>query len=100
MVAALGGSEWLAIQDSVTQGRTASFFQGRPTEQLTDFQQLHRAPDEDRIELTKKGDIIEIFTPKTGVEITYKGRQYLPQANVDDMLRRRHTRWRQWHTYG
>jgi hypothetical protein len=89
MVAALGGSEWLAIQDSVTQGRMASFFQGRPTEQLTEFQLLHRAPDLDRYELTKKRDVIDIFTPKVGVEITFKGRQYLPQADVDSVLRRR-----------
>ena len=89
MVTALGGSEWLAIQDSVTQGRTASFFQGSPTGQLIDFWLLHRAPDEDRIELTKRRDVIDIYTPKVGVEITYKGRQYLPQTDVDDMLRRR-----------
>jgi hypothetical protein len=89
MVTALGGSGWLAIRDSVAQGRTASFFQGNPTEQLTEFQQLHLAPDQDRIELNKQHDVIEIFTPKVGVEITFKGRQYLPQAAVDDVIRRR-----------
>jgi len=89
MVTALGGSEWLAIQDSVTQGRTASFFHGNPNGQITPYWQLHRAPDEDRIELTSKRDVIDIFTPKVGVEITFKGRQYLPQADVDNVLRRR-----------
>jgi hypothetical protein len=89
MVTTLGGSEWLALQDTVTQGRTAGFFQGRPTEALTDFQQLHHAPDEDRIELTKKRDVINIFTAKEGVEITFKGRQYLPKDLVDTVLRRR-----------
>jgi hypothetical protein len=89
MVAALGGSEWLAIQDSVTQGRTASFFHGNPNGQITPYWALHRAPDEDRIELTSKRDVIDIFTPKVGVEITFKGRQYLPQADMDSVLRRR-----------
>ncbi len=89
MVTALGGSQWLALQDSVTQGRTAGFYQGRPTGALTDFQQLHHAPDQDRIELTKKRDVIDIFTAKEGVEITFKGRQYLPKDQVDGVLRRR-----------
>lgn len=89
MVTALGGNEWLALQDSVTQGRTAGFFQGRPTEALTEFWQLHHAPDQDRIELTKKRDVLNIFTAKEGVEITFKGRQYLPKAQVEDVLRRR-----------
>jgi hypothetical protein len=89
MVTALGGTEWLAIQDSVTQGRTAAFFHGNPTGAVTDFWLMHRTPDGDRFELTKKRDIIEIFTPKVGVEITFKGRQYLPQTDVDNVLRRR-----------
>ena len=89
MVTALGGNAWLDIKDSVTQGRIASFYLGSPTEQITDFWQLHRAPNEDRLELTKKRDIIDIFTPTQGVEITYKGRQYLPQTAVDNVLRRR-----------
>jgi hypothetical protein len=89
MVAALGGDAWLDIQDSVTHGKVAAFYLGNPTEQITPFWQLHRAPDDDRIELTKKRDVIEIFTPAQGVEITYKGRQYLPQDQVDDRLRRR-----------
>ena len=89
MVTALGGDAWLDIADSVTAGRTASFFQGSPTEQITPFLQLHRAPDEDRIELTKKRDILDIFTPTEGVEITYKGRQYLPKELVEAMQRRR-----------
>jgi len=89
MVTALGGDAWLNIKDSATQGRIASFYLGSPTEQITDFWQLHRAPNEDRLELTKKRDIIDIFTPTQGVEITYKGRQYLPQTAVDNVLRRR-----------
>jgi len=89
MVTALGGDAWLNIKDTVTTGRTASFFHGAPTEQITDFVQLHTATNEDRIELTKKRDIIDIFTPTQGVEITYKGRQYLPQTIVDTVLRRR-----------
>jgi len=89
MVTALGGDAWLDIHDSVTQGSMAAFFQGNPTGQITAFWQLHRAPNEDRLELTKKRDIIDIFTPTQGVEITYKGRQYLPQTIVDSVLRRR-----------
>jgi hypothetical protein len=89
MVTALGGEAWLNVKDSVTQGRSASFYLGAPTEQIVQFWQMHRASGEDRIEFTKKRDIIQIFAAGKGVEITYKGRQYLPEKDVEDVLRRR-----------
>jgi len=88
MVTALGGEAWLNLKDSVTHGRTAGFYLGAPTEQIVQFWQMHRTSGEDRIEFTKKHDIIHIFAAGKGVEITYKGRQYLPQKDVDDVLRR------------
>ncbi len=89
MVTALGGDAWLNLKDSVTQGRSAAFYLGAPTEQIIPFWQMHRTSGEDRIEFTKKRDIIQIFAAGQGVEVTYKGRQYLPKKDVDDVLRRR-----------
>jgi hypothetical protein len=89
MVTALGGDAWLNLKDSVIHGRTAAFYLGAPTEQIVPYWQMHRASGEERMEYTKKRDIIQIIAGGKGVEITYKGRQYLPQDNVDDVLRRR-----------
>jgi len=99
MLTALGGSAYLDIHDTVATGRVAGFFQSAPNGQLTKFVQLHRAlavsgikvtaPSADRIELTKKRDVIDIFSATDGVEITYKGRQYLPDELVSAYLRRR-----------
>jgi hypothetical protein len=99
MVTALGGSAYLDIRDTVTTGRVAGFFQNAPNGQLTQFILVHRAvavsglkvtaPAADRLELTKKRDILDIFSDHDGVEITYKGRQYLPDDLVAAYLRRR-----------
>jgi len=88
MVTALGGDAWLHAKDSVTHGRSAGFYLGAPTEQIVPFWLMHSAAG-DRVEFTKKRDIIQIFAGGQGVEITYKGRQYLPQPDVDEALRRR-----------
>ena len=89
MVSALGGDTWLSVRNIDSHGRTAAFFQGNPTEQVTEFFHIHIPLDRDRFELTRKRDIIQIFTPTTGVEITYKGRQYLPQERIDTFMRAR-----------
>ncbi len=89
MVQALGGDRWLSISSTYTVGRTSGFYQGKPTGEITDFYDYHSFPDKDRIELTKKRDVVEIFTGREGWEITYRGKKPLPKDQVDDFLRRR-----------
>jgi hypothetical protein len=89
MVQALGGDRWLGLTNTYAVGRTSAFYQGKPTGEITDFFDYHSFPDKDRIELTKKHDVIEIFTGKEGWEITYRGKKPLPKDQVDDFLRRR-----------
>jgi hypothetical protein len=93
MYSALGGERWLRRGDYVLKGHTSSFYKNAPTG-VGDFLQFHHAlPDdkwEDRIELTKKRDIVQVWTTTEGVEVTYKGRKPLPKEQQADYFRRIH----------
>jgi hypothetical protein len=89
MVQALGGDRWLNLQNSYFEGRTSGFYQGKPTGAIGDFYWWHVFPDQDRIDLSKKHDAIDIFTGRQGWEITYRGKRAIPQTDVDEFLRRR-----------
>jgi hypothetical protein len=90
MVAALGGEAYLNIRDISQQGRTYSFYHGRPNSVGTDFWRFYRYPDKDRIELTKKRDVIYVDSGDKGYEITYKGTRAQEAKDLTDYLRRRH----------
>jgi hypothetical protein len=89
MVQALGGDRWLNLQNTYIEGRTSGFYQGKPTGAIGDFFSWHVYPDKDRIELTKKHDVVDIFLGNEGWEITYKGKRALPKDQMDEVLRRR-----------
>jgi hypothetical protein len=94
MIEALGGKAWLDRTSIQQEGRTAAFFQGRPTGSVVEFHEFRRLPangqtEADRIEFTKKRDIIQVWTADGGFEITYKGNNPLPKDQVEDTLRRR-----------
>lgn len=90
MVQALGGDRWLNLQNTYIEGRTSGFYQGKPTGAIGDFYWYHVFPDKDRVELTKKRDVVDIFLGKNeGWEITYRGKRALPPEEKDDFFRRR-----------
>jgi hypothetical protein len=94
MVEALGGDAWLHRTSMLREGHTASFFRGTPTMNVVDFWDYTRfasatEPEAERIEFSKKHDIVQIWTPTNGFEITYKGNKPLPEEQVQDYLRRR-----------
>jgi hypothetical protein len=89
MVQALGGNTWLTLKDETLEGRTSSFYQGKPTGAISDFFDYRRFPDQQRVELGKKRDVVEFFIGNAGWEVTYRGKKALPQELVDDVLRRR-----------
>lgn len=93
MYTALGGQKWLNRGDYVLKGHTSSFYRNEPTG-VGDYMQFHRAlPNnqwEDRIELTKKRDIVQIWTTTEGVEVTYRGRKPLPKEDQQAYFRRIH----------
>jgi hypothetical protein len=90
MVKALGGEAYLRIEDISQEGRTYSFHLGRPNSAGTVFWRFYKFPDRDRVELTKKRDVVEIFTGDKGYEVTYKGTRADDAKELADYLRRRH----------
>jgi hypothetical protein len=89
MVKALGGPQWLALQNTYMEGRVSGFYQGKPTGAISDFHQWTTPAGEQRVELGKKHDDIEIFTGDACWEATYKGKKPLPKEVCDDFLRRK-----------
>jgi hypothetical protein len=89
-IQALGGSAYLNIQDISQEGRTYSFYHGRPNSLGIVFWRFYKFPDKDRIELTKKRDVIYVYSGDKGYEITYKGTRAEDPKDLTDYLRRRH----------
>lgn len=90
-IKALGGHAYLNWKDMTLEGRGYSFHHGEPNSVGTPFWRFREFPDKDRIELTKKRDIIDIFNGDNGYEITYRGVRNLEhKSELDPYLRRRH----------
>jgi len=88
---ALGGQAYLSVTDMKSEGRGYSFHHGQPNSLGTVFWRFRKFPDKDRVELTKKRDIIQIYNGDKGYEITYKGvRDLDPKDQLEPYLRRRH----------
>jgi hypothetical protein len=89
MINALGGQRWLTLVSSMEQGRTSGFYQGKPTGMTAEFYQVTKFPDQTRIELGKKRDVVEIIDVDTAWEVTYKGKKEIPKDQLQDIIRRR-----------
>jgi hypothetical protein len=88
MVAALGGPVWLNYTTRQEEGRSYSFYHGKPTSAGTLFWRFYEYPDKERSELTKQRDVIEIFNATKGCEKTYKGAAPVEQKVLDEVVRR------------
>ncbi|HZP18051.1 MAG TPA: hypothetical protein VFB00_08805, partial [Terriglobales bacterium] len=89
-IQALGGQAFLSWKDLTTEGRSYSFHRGEPNSLGTLFWRFKRYPDKERIELTKKRDVIEIFNGDQGYEITFRGVRSLDEKDeLAPYLRRR-----------
>ena len=90
-IQALGGQAYLNIKDMKLEGRSYSFHHGEPNSLGTVFWRFKKFPDKDRVEVTKKRDIIQIYAGDKGFEITYKGvRPLEKKEELDPYMRRRH----------
>ena len=89
MITALGGQRWLTLTSSMQQGRTSGFYQGKPTGATAEFYEIQKFPNQTRIELGKKRDVLEIIDGDKVWEVTYKGKKELPQDQVQELIRRR-----------
>jgi hypothetical protein len=86
---ALGGNAYLNIEDISQEGRTYAFHLGQPEGVGVVFWRFYRYPDKDRVELTKKRDVIYVYNGDQGFEITYKGTRSDDPKSVADYIRRR-----------
>jgi hypothetical protein len=90
-VQALGGAGYLEWRAQSSEGRSYSFHHGEPNSLGTLFWRFKQYPDKERIELTKKRDVIEIFNGDHGFEVTYRGARSLNDKDeLQPYLRRRH----------
>lgn len=89
MLQALGGPQWLALQNTYTYGRVSGYYQGKPTGEISDYYEWQTPKGETRIEGGKKHDDVEIFTGNDCWEATYQGKKPLPKDICADFLRRR-----------
>jgi len=89
MITAMGGQRWLTLKNTMLQGRTSGFYHGKPTGDIGDYTQYFQFPDQSRIELGKKGKVVEIISGNQGWEITYRGKRRMPSDELSSFLRRR-----------
>jgi hypothetical protein len=89
MIRALGGESYLTIRTMTSEGRSYSFWQGKPSGMGIVFWRFWEWPDKDRVELTKQRDVIELYVGDKAYEITYKGTATQDPKQVEDYLRRR-----------
>ena len=89
MIQALGGQAYLSVRDMTSEGRSYSFWQGRPSGMGVVFWRFWEWPDKERVELTKQRDVVELYVGDKGYEITYKGTATQDRKQLDGYLRRR-----------
>ncbi len=88
-IQALGGAAYLNVQDMQQEGRTYSFYHGNPTSTGVLYWRFTKFPDKERIELTKKRDVVYVYNGDKGWEITFKGTALAEPKMLSDYLRRR-----------
>jgi hypothetical protein len=90
-IQALGGQAYLSWQEQSQEGRSYSFHHGEANSLGTIFWRFKKYPDKERVELTKKRDVVEIFNGDKGYEVTYKGvRNLEAKEELNPYLRRHH----------
>jgi len=90
-IQALGGQAYPTWRTQTSQGRSYSFHHGQANSLGTVFWRFKQYPDRDRLELTKKRDVFEIFIGDKGYEVTYRGVRSLDDKDeLQPYLRRRH----------
>ena len=88
-IAALGGPAYLNVKDMSQQGRSYSFYHGEARGVGILFWLFWKAPQMERVELTKQRDVIYIYNAGQGYETTFRGTRPIEQKDLDDYLRQR-----------
>ncbi len=102
MIEAMGGQNYLDIRTVEQTGLSYSFYNGKPDSLGTEFYRIVKFPDKERVELTKKRDVIYIENGDKGYEVSYKGTTLQDPKTWHDYVRRRNfsidTLLREWLT--
>jgi hypothetical protein len=88
-IQALGGPVYLNARNLQQEGRTYSFYHGRPTSNGVFFWRFVEYPDKEWIEVTKQRDVAYVYAGDKGYEVTYKGAHAMEKKDLDDYLRHR-----------
>jgi len=88
-IQALGGQPYLSIHDIEQEGRTYSFYHGRPTSNGVLFWRFVEFPDKERIEVTKQRDVAYLYVGDKGYELTFKGPHAVEKKDLEEYLRHR-----------
>src|SRR5438128_10890712 len=88
-IVALGGPAYLNVKDMSQQGRSYSFYHGEARGVGILFWLFWKAPQMERVELTKQRDVIYIYNSDKGYETTFRGTRPIEQKDLDDYLRQR-----------
>jgi hypothetical protein len=89
MIRALGGDAYLTLRDMKVEGRMYAFYHGRPNGLGVVYWRFWQWPDQERVELTKQRDVIELYLGDKGYEVTYKGTATQDLKLFAEYLRRR-----------
>jgi hypothetical protein len=89
MVEALGGQKWLDMRNEYNEGRVAGYFQGRPDDVLSLFFDWREPLGPERVELTKKRNVVELYHGDQCTEVDYKGAHPQMKKNCERYQRRR-----------
>lgn len=84
LIAALGGANYLSIQESDCEGRLARFGHSGEMTGFTNFKAYWHFPDKNRTDYTKKGVIINLYSGDRGWTLDRSGVSELPPSSVDD----------------
>ncbi len=86
---ALGGQAYLNVRNMQQEGRTYSFYHGRPTSNGVLFWRFVEYPDKERIEVTKQRDVAVVYSATRATKSPTRARTRSRRKISIDYLRRR-----------
>jgi hypothetical protein len=84
MLDAMGGQAYLHVRESQCTGRKSEFGHNNALTSYLEFKEYWRFPDKYRLDLGKKGNIIDLFNGKEGWTVDHDGVSEEPADKVDE----------------
>jgi len=84
MLDAMGGQSYLHVRELQCTGRKSEFGHNNALTSYLEFKEYRRFPDKYRLDLGKKGNIIDLFDGKEGWTVDHDGVSEEPADKVDE----------------